>query len=52
MPTQNGIKTLLGKLKQQLTGNQERPPTVFNEAATNLVSEEYVGPPLEIGNEY
>ncbi|MEO8606777.1 MAG: hypothetical protein ABI690_02770 [Chloroflexota bacterium] len=57
MADQNGIKTLLDKLKQQLSGNQtapnatsnhnERPPTVFNESA----AEEYVGPPLEIGNE-
>jgi hypothetical protein len=56
MTNQNGLKTLLDKLKQQLMGNQpapkpsrnpERPPTVFNESAV----EEYVGPPLEIGNE-
>jgi hypothetical protein len=52
MAIQNEIKNVLDKLKQQLTGksplrNQERPPTVFNE----LAAEEYVGPPLEIGNE-
>ena len=57
MANQNGIKILLDKLKQQITGNQQmpktplqnqgRPPTVLNELAV----EEYVGPPLEIGNE-